>query len=109
MEVTTERLDRLGIIAGVIEDIGLVELIDKRLPSRAASLRVDRCRPTFLLQSRPFFLFFLIISFAKLRCKQRIACGKPVVTPLHIKASAVSCLCKHGGRFSLVRRVCPSP
>ncbi len=32
MEVTTQRLDHLGIIAGVIKDIGLVELIDARIP-----------------------------------------------------------------------------
>jgi transposase len=32
MEVTTQSLDHLGIIAGVIKDIGLVELIDKRIP-----------------------------------------------------------------------------
>ena len=35
MEVTTQRLDHLGIIAGVIKDIGLVELIDKRIPKHA--------------------------------------------------------------------------
>lgn len=35
MEVTTERLDHLGIIAGVIEDIGLVKLIDQRIPKHA--------------------------------------------------------------------------
>lgn len=35
MEVTTERLDHLGIIAGVIEDIGLVGLIDQRIPKHA--------------------------------------------------------------------------
>lgn len=35
MEVTTQRLDHLGIIAGVIKDIGLVELIDERIPRHA--------------------------------------------------------------------------
>ncbi len=35
MEVTTQRLDHLGIIAGVIKDIGLVELIDARIPKHA--------------------------------------------------------------------------
>jgi transposase len=35
MEVTTQRLDHLGIIAGVIKDIGLVELIDNRIPKHA--------------------------------------------------------------------------
>ncbi len=35
MEVTTQRLDHLGIIAGVIKDIGLIELIDARIPKHA--------------------------------------------------------------------------
>ena len=35
MEVTTQRLDHLGIVAGVIKDIGLVELIDARIPKHA--------------------------------------------------------------------------
>jgi len=35
MEVTTQRLDHLGIIAGIIKDIGLVELIDNRIPKHA--------------------------------------------------------------------------
>jgi len=35
MEVTTERLDHLGIIAGVIKDIGLVELINQRIPKHS--------------------------------------------------------------------------
>ena len=35
MEVTTKRLDHLGIIAGVIKDIRLVELIDNRIPKHA--------------------------------------------------------------------------
>jgi len=35
MKVTTQRLDHLGIIAGVIKDIGLVELIDARMPKHA--------------------------------------------------------------------------
>ena len=35
MEVATQRLDHLGIIAGVIKDIGLVELINTRIPKHA--------------------------------------------------------------------------
>ena len=31
MELQVKRLDHLGIIAGVIKDLGLVDLIDSRL------------------------------------------------------------------------------
>ena len=30
-QVVVERLDHLGVIAGVIKDLGLVELIDSRI------------------------------------------------------------------------------
>jgi len=29
--VTVERLDHLGIIAGVIKDVGIIEMIDARI------------------------------------------------------------------------------
>ncbi len=32
MEGTSERLDHLGVIAGVIKDLNIIDLIDKRLP-----------------------------------------------------------------------------
>ena len=32
--VTVERLDHLGIIAGVIKDLGLIEMIDARIVTR---------------------------------------------------------------------------
>lgn len=31
MQASTERLDHLGLVAGVIKDLGLVELIDERI------------------------------------------------------------------------------
>jgi len=31
--IKVERLDHLGIIAGVIKDLGIVEMIDHRIPS----------------------------------------------------------------------------
>ena len=31
-DVLVERLDHLGVIAGVIKDLGLVEMIDQRIP-----------------------------------------------------------------------------
>jgi hypothetical protein len=34
MEVTTQRLDHFGIVAGVIKDIRLVELIDARISNQ---------------------------------------------------------------------------
>jgi len=34
-EAEVERLDHLGIIAGVIKDLGIVEFIDSRIPSDA--------------------------------------------------------------------------
>jgi len=32
IEAKTERIDHLGIIAGVIKDLQIVELVDKRIP-----------------------------------------------------------------------------
>lgn len=35
MDMTVERIDHLGIIAGVIQDLNLIELIDERIPPMA--------------------------------------------------------------------------
>lgn len=33
MEVNTQRVDHLGIVAGMIKDLGLIELINQRIPT----------------------------------------------------------------------------
>jgi hypothetical protein len=45
-----ERLDHLGVIAGVIQDLGLVEFIDNRIPGDSregisCNIRVDLATP----------------------------------------------------------------
>ena len=38
LNVKIERLDHLGIIAGVIKDLEIIELIDKRIPNPSSPI-----------------------------------------------------------------------
>lgn len=54
-KVTVERLDHLGVISGVIKDLGLIEMIDSRIipdereeiRTRGSGGRDDSKRPGF--------------------------------------------------------------
>ena len=46
---TSERIDHLGVVAGVIKDLKLVELIDERIPTDS---REEISRPFRTLGSR---------------------------------------------------------
>ena len=89
-EITVENLDHLGIVAGLIDEIGIVELINQKLGvDNREKIATGQVIKALILNglgmvSRPLYLFSQSYMFAPLEFLRKLidAINRSVVAPV---------------------------